>query len=309
MDKIELIKKLEVPQGGIDVILDTDAFNEIDDQFALSYLLASSDKLNTVAITAAPFLNSLSESPADGMEKSYNEIFKVLDLADRNDLKSNVYRGSSEYLHSETEPVESDAAKAIVKFALKHTSEKPLYIVAIGAITNVASAILMNREICNRVVVVWLGGHAIHWDHTKEFNMYQDIAAARVIFGCEAPLVQLPALGVVDVFATTEFELRHWLEGKNKLADYLARNAIACAETYAKGRPWSRVIWDVSAVAWLLNENERFMNSRLIHAPIPEYDNHYSFDGRRKFMNYVHFIHRDALFEDLFNKLANYGKQ
>ena len=135
----------------LDVILDTDAFNEIDDQFALSYLLASSDKLNTVAITAAPFLNSLSESPADGMEKSYNEIFKVLDLADRNDLKSNVYRGSSEYLHSETEPVESDAAKAIVKFALKHTSEKPLYIVAIGAITNVASAILMNREICNRV--------------------------------------------------------------------------------------------------------------------------------------------------------------
>lgn len=308
MDKVEMIKKLEIPKGKVDVILDTDTFNEIDDQFALSYLLASSEKLNTVAITAAPFFNSLSSSPADGMEKSYNEIFKVLDFADRNDLKPNVYRGSTEYLHNENEPVESDAAKVIVKFAMEHTPDKPLYVVAIGAVTNVASAILMNDEICNRMVVVWLGGHAIHWDHNNEFNMQQDVAAARIIFGSEVPFVQLPACGVVDIFTTTEFELRHWLEGKNKLADYLAKNTIACAGTYAKGKPWTRVIWDVTAVAWLLNDNERFMNSRLINAPIPEYDNHYAFDSRRKFMNYVHFIHRDALFEDLFNKLANYGE-
>lgn len=308
MDKIEMIKKLEIPQGRVDVILDTDTFNEIDDQFALAYLLASSDKLNTVAITAAPFLNSLSTSPADGMEKSYNEIFKVLRLADREDLNPNVYRGSSEYLPSENEPVKSEAAEAIVKFAMQHTPENPLYVVAIGAITNVASAILMEKEICNRMVVVWLGGHAIHWDDTSEFNMFQDIAAARIIFGSEVPFVQLPARGVVDVFATTKYELSHWLEGKNKLADYLAKNAIACADAYAKDKPWTRVIWDVTAVAWLLNDNDRFMSSKLINAPIPEYDRHYAFDSRRKLMRYVQAINRDALFEDLFNKLANYGK-
>lgn len=33
------------------VVIDTDAFNEIDDQFAISYLLANGDKLNTVAYT------------------------------------------------------------------------------------------------------------------------------------------------------------------------------------------------------------------------------------------------------------------
>ena len=31
----------EVPTGYVDVVLDTDAFNEIDDQFAISYLIHS----------------------------------------------------------------------------------------------------------------------------------------------------------------------------------------------------------------------------------------------------------------------------
>ena len=48
-------KNLEVPSGKIDVVLDTDTYNEIDDQFALAYLLKSTEKLNTVAIYAAPF--------------------------------------------------------------------------------------------------------------------------------------------------------------------------------------------------------------------------------------------------------------
>ena len=50
-------------------MLDTDTFNEIDDQFALAYLLAASEKLNVKALYAAPFFhNGNSESPADGIE-------------------------------------------------------------------------------------------------------------------------------------------------------------------------------------------------------------------------------------------------
>ena len=37
------------------VILDTDAFNEVDDQFAIAYLLRSKDRFDIRAITAAPF--------------------------------------------------------------------------------------------------------------------------------------------------------------------------------------------------------------------------------------------------------------
>lgn len=86
MEMTELIKKLECPKGKIDVVLDTDTYNEIDDQFALAYMIKSDDKLNVKAIYAAPFFNEKSTGLADGMEKSYHEILKVLNLLDRNDL-------------------------------------------------------------------------------------------------------------------------------------------------------------------------------------------------------------------------------
>lgn len=39
----ELLKRLEHPSGRVDVVLDTDTFNEIDDQFALAYLICSKE--------------------------------------------------------------------------------------------------------------------------------------------------------------------------------------------------------------------------------------------------------------------------
>lgn len=306
MDYGQYLKNLTPPKGKVDVVLDTDAFNEIDDQFAISYMLKSQEKLNIKGFCAAPFLNALSSSPKDGMEKSYNEIFKLLKLAEAEEFSSVVYRGSENYLTDEKTPVESEAADFMASLAENYSPENPLYIVAIGAITNVASAILKNPNMRENTVIVWLGGHALHYSNwaASEFNMGQDIAAARVVFGCGVPLVQLPCWGVVDIFATTKPELEYWLKGKNKLCDYLAENTIKCAEGYAHGKPWSRVIWDVTAVAWLLNEDGRFMDDRLCPSPIPEYDKQYGINLNRHLIKYVYHINRDALFEDLFKRLS-----
>ncbi len=303
---MNLIEQLSLPNRRVDVVLDTDTYNEIDDQFALAYLLLSEDKLHTLGITAAPFKNAKSTSPEDGMEKSYLEILKCLMLLGREDMKEKVYKGSRTYLPDENTPVASDAASYIALEAKKHSPEDPLYVVAIGAITNVASAVLLDREsMVNNTVLVWLGGHALHYPHNREFNLFQDVAAARVVFGCGMPLVQLPCMGVVSEFRTTEPELRHWLAEKNPLADYLYRNTVEEAEKYAPhGSAWSRCIWDVAAVAWLLNENDRFMKSYLVPSPIPQYDHHYSTRGDRHPIRYVYEIHRDALFTDLFTKLT-----
>jgi inosine-uridine nucleoside N-ribohydrolase len=172
----------------------------------------------------------------------------------------------------------------------------------IGAITNIASAILIEPRITKNIVIVWLGGTAYGWPCNPEFNMAQDIAAARVVFGSGAPFVQLPCMGVVSHLTTTEPELRHHIKGKSKLGDYLYD--ITCEEVkhYDSGVAWSRVIWDISAVAWLLGEN--FVGDSLVHAPIPNYDHGYSFDTRRHFMKVAHWINRDAIFADLFGKIA-----
>ncbi len=304
MDQKQYLKNLEVPQGRIDAVLDTDTYNEIDDQFALSYMFLSPEKFNLKAIYAAPFFNSHSTSPKDGMERSYDEIMKLLGLLDRNDYAGNVYKGSEDYLINEDTPQESEAARHLVTLASGYTAENPLYVVAIGAITNVASALLMDSSIAEKIVIVWLGGHSLEFCDNKEFNLHQDIAAARVVFGCDAPLVQLPCQGVVSGFATTKPELTEWLIGKNDLSTYLAENTIQEAESYAAGKPWSRVIWDVTAAAWLLNENDRFMMSRVIPVRLPGYDGCYEKESTDKLFRYVYFIKRDALFEDLFNKLT-----
>ena len=302
MNNEQRIKCLSVPQGKIDAILDTDAYNEIDDQFAISYMVKSKEKINVKAICAAPFDNIYSEGAGDGMERSYNEILKLLSLMDE---KVDVYRGSERFLPDEKTPVISDAAKMIAKLAENYTSDNPLYIVAIGAITNVASALLLNPDIKNRAIVVWLGGNAHHYHVTEEFNMKQDIAAARVVMDSGIPFVQLPVLGVVDKFSISKPELEYWLKNKNPLADYLASITISEAEKYASGTPWTRVIWDVTAVAWLLNEDDRFMCTRVVPTLIPNYDNSYdtSYDGYP--MAYVYNIKRDALMTDLIKKLLS----
>ena len=304
MNDFEMIRKLERPRSKVRMVLDTDAYNEIDDQFSISYALLSPDRVELEALYAAPFYNSKSTGPENGMERSYDEILKLLKLANREDLASATFRGSRRYLPDEKTPVESPAVEDLIARARKTPLGSPLYVVALGAITNVASALIKAPDIAERIVIVWLGGHAWHWPDTKEFNMTQDIAAARVVFQSGAPLVQLPCAGVVDHCTVTRPELEYWLADKNPLADYLARNTIAEAESYAAGKPWSRVIWDITATAWLIDWEERILQDRIDHRPLPEYDDHYGFDSRRPLMKYVWNINRDALFADLFARLT-----
>ena len=302
MTNEQRIKNLSVPTGVVDVVLDTDAYNEIDDQFAIVYLLKYKEKLNTKALYAAPFLNNRSVSPKDGMEKSYDEILKLLYIMEE-DVP--VFKGSEQFLDDEKTPAISPAAEDLVKRAKNYSPENPLYVVAIGAITNVASAILMCPEIAENIVIVWLGGHALHYHDTNEFNMCHDIAAARVVMGSGAPFVQLPCAGVVDVFTISKPELESWLVDKSPLADYLAKNAIEEAEIYAKGPIWTRVIWDVTAVAWLVNDDDRFMSSRIIKTPVPTYDGLYADDVDGEPMRYVYNIKRDILMADLINRILD----
>ena len=295
------LKNLEVPQGKIDVVLDTDAYNEIDDQFAISYLLKSKEKLNTKAIYAAPFLNPRSTSPLDGMEKSYDEILKLLSLMGEN---VDVFKGSDKFLDDEKTPVISDAARDLAKRADDYSPENPLYVVAIGAITNVASAFLLNPKMSENTVVVWLGGHSREYTNTREFNMYQDVAASRVVMSSGVPFVQLACMGVVSAFTLSKSEIEEWLFDKTPLSDYLGRNAHSAAEKYAHGRAWTRCIWDVTAIGWLLNDYTRFMESRLVPTYLSSYDNKYCVDNNAPLMRYIYNIRRDELMTDLLEKIT-----
>lgn len=302
MDLARNIRMLERPNHPVDVVLDTDTYNEIDDQFALAYLLQSSDQLRVQAVYAAPFQNHHAATPEEGMERSYEEILKVYRMIGREAFTAVTYKGASRFLPDEQTPVDSPAARDLVERAMQHDTQNPLYVIGIAAATNLASALLLEPQIADRVVFLWLGGLALEWHNNKSFNAGEDIAAARVLLGSGAPVVLFPGRNVVSAFTTTGPELEYWLRGKNAFCDYLIDIAEREAKLTYGGKVWSRALWDVTPVGWLLGED--FMLDKLIHSPIMQYDEHYSFDERRHFIKYVYYIHRDNLMEDLFDKLA-----
>lgn len=294
------LAKLALPTHPVRVVLDTDTYNEIDDQFAVTYALLSRDKITVEAIYAAPFFNKMSSGPRDGMEKSYEEIHRLLGHLNES-AQGFVYRGSTQYFEGPSIPVESDAARDLVERALASDKADPLYVVAIGAPTNVASAILMEPKILDHIVVVWLGGHALSWPNTREFNLYQDIHASRVLLDSKVPLVLIPCMGVTTHLLTTLAEIRDSLGGRGGIADYLVETFARCRENHFA---YSRVIWDIATIAYLLQPE--WIPSSLVPSPILNDNFTWSFDSSRHLIRVANYIHRDAVFQDLFTKVRSF---
>ena len=295
------ISRLQAPAGKARMVLDTDTYNEIDDQFALTYALLSPDKLSVEAIYAAPFHNSRSTGPGDGMEKSYEEILRLLDFLGRS-ADGFAFRGSTEFLGIDRQPQDNAAVRDMIDKAMASPSDDPLYVVAIGAITNVASALLLAPEIVTKIVVVWLGGHHMNWPHTREFNLAGDVPAAQVVLDSGVPFVIVPCMGVTSHLLTTLPELRSTIGGTNPVGDYLC-------QIFKEYRPdsfgASSVIWDISTIAWLLNSD--WVPSNLVHSPLLTDQVTWSVDQSRHLVRVANFVHRDPIFRDMFNKIRALG--
>lgn len=294
------VRMLEAPVGRVRVVIDTDTYNEIDDQFALVWALLSEDRLNLEAIYATPFHNDRSSGPADGMQRSYDEIQQVLQRLNRSD-NGLVYRGSEAWLPDLTTPVKSAAAEDLVARA-RATGDEPLYVVAIGALTNVASALLLAPDIISKIVVVWLGGQPTYWHHVHEFNLEQDLRASRVLFDSGVPVVLVPCLNVAEHIKTTQAELAQFLKGRAAIGDFLFETYSGY---YDDHYAISKEIWDLAPVAWLLNPD--WAESVLTHSPILTNDITWSIDPRRHLIREVIRVKRDAIFGDLFRKIEKFA--
>lgn len=284
------------------VVLDTDTYNEIDDQFALAYLLRSEDILAPEAIYAAPFHNRRSSSPGDGMEKSYQEIEALLERLGRPDFPH--FRGAAQLLGDDRRPVESPAVADLVEratTATEHGGADPgrLLVVAIGAITNVASALLAQPSIVDRITVVWLGGNQIGWPHQREFNLHGDLRAAGVVFDSGVPLYVMPTVPVSSHLTTTREELSAHLDPEDRLCAFLAERFADYAPKNAS--VWSKEIWDVAAVAWAARPET--VASLAVPTPVVSTAGEYVTDPRRHLSRFAYRIDRNAVYADLFARL------
>lgn len=280
------------------VILDTDTYNEIDDQFALALAMLSPDVIDLVAVCAAPFHNDKSDSYADGMERSYREIGICAGLVKESHGVEipPYYRGSVERMPDVDTPVPSEAAEAIYRHVME--SDGITYIAAIGAITNVSSAILLHPEIKEKIAVLWLGGGA-RWFSASEFNLNGDVSAANALYKSGVPLLQIPAAGVSSHLIVTIHELEHFLRGNSPLGDYLCDNVAECRPKNAVS--WSRVIWDISAVCAIIDPN--CFHETIQPRPYVDENHKYRWDVYGGEFEHMEGINRDYVFSVLFRRL------
>ena len=286
---------LNYKKDKINLILDTDTYNECDDQFALSYLIKSKNLFNIEAITVAPYSHTKRDlTVRDGQELSYNEILKICNWLNF-DTNNKVFKGSMDYIQNGYDE-KNNAVNKIIEIALKNNKT---YILGIGAITNIALAIKKEPKIVNKIEIVWLGGNELGYEDNLEYNFRQDVEAVKIVFESKVKLTILPCKKIVSELRIDINTLKKYLENKSELCNYLIERFYN--DGY-HGVQESRVIWDISVIAYMINK--KWFETEQISCPNIRKDTSYEVTDNRHNITFVTKLDRNKIYEDLFNKLG-----
>ena len=220
-----------------------------------------------------------------------------------------IFRGSDQYMVDATSPVQSEGADRIVELA--RAADELVYVVAIGCITNVASALLIAPDIADKIVVLWTSGYPSTDERSNKpsLNLVQDVHATRVVLESGVPYIYMPGYLVGQQLMVSQPELHEWVKGTGPLGDLLVDlfdnnplyHMLGINDHFA--RTW--VIWDLICLAWLIDPALVPTTLR----PTPELAPDLRWDLRnaadRPMMREAIGINRDGIFRDLFTKLRS----
>ena len=241
---------------------------------------------DTVLMGADPF-----HAPGRRQQETADRALEQLGIQDLWDRGVNEISGGERQL-------------ALIARAMARPKEDPLYVAAIGCPVNVASALLICPDLAHHIVVVWLGGTARYWNQGVEFNLMQDLHASRVLLNCGVPLIRFPTLNVVSHLMVTVPELQHYLGDCGDIGAYLCDIVAKYAQEEERaGGAYSKVIWDVAVLAYLVNPD--WVYTTIHHSPILNDDCRFSFDNSRHFVREAVHVDRDGILTDLYRKLGS----
>lgn len=301
--------KFTVPENKkIRVIVHTDCKNEADDQFAVAHHLMT-PRFEIKGIVAGHFCKNSQMYGEDGTAKaSYEEINKVLKLMDL-EGKYPVLMGASKGMTDETTPVDSEGARFIIEEAMKD-DDRPLYVACQGAVTDVASALLMQPEIAERMTVIWIGGGG-YPEGGFEFNLMMDIHAVNVLFSSKTDVWQIP-MSLYKTMAVSLAELQQKVLPCGKIGEYLFTQMVEFNHyasdfnmVWPHGEIWG--LGDQGTIAVLMEELEK-TSYDLLPAPRIAEDMTYIHGQENRCIRVYHYLDARLTLEDFFAKLAiNYG--
>jgi purine nucleosidase len=287
------------PEKKARVIINTDAKNEADDQYAIVHaLLTPSFELH--ALIPAHFGTKKS---ATSMQDSFDEVMRLLRLM-RLDGRVTVAAGAADAMPDEGTPMPSAGAELIVREAMRD-DPRPLHVAFLGPLTDMAAALLMEPRIAQRNLrVVWIGGGP--WPvGGREYNLSNDIHSANVVMRSRLELWQIP-MPVYRLMAVSYAELYERVYGKGELGQYLVEQLIDWNARMVAGPIEHRSLGDSPAIGAIMYPD----CGRWDWRPAPEFN---------ALMNYVHtgrnrpikvYDSCDARFvlEDMFAKMSRFHR-
>lgn len=286
------------------VVINSDAKNEADDQFALVHGLLS-PTLDVRGLVPAHFGTRRSDR---SMAESREEIDLLLDLMGMTDSIA-VADGAATAVPDEQTPVDSQGAQLIVTESKLASEDAPLFVAFLGPLTDMASAILLDPEIVNRdVVVVWIGGSGYRgydFGSRMEFNLSNDIAAANVVFDSGITVWQVPR----DVYTKVSVgyaELEEKIGDAGRLGRYLIDQLYEWNANHHPEPIESRSLGDSPAVSLMLYPHSG--NLRVQPAPRFGADGSH-LPGSNHPIWVCEQIDVRFLLEDMFAKIRAFGRQ
>ena len=309
------------------VIILSDLKNEADDQFAVMHhlLTPGSDVRGIVACHfewLARFVQQLLDAGVDGamkqrasdgigshlrpryssMRASYEEGIKLLKLANMEDVP--LFFGSDREITDRKHLPDSPGADFIIEEAMRDDN-RPLYVCVLGCATDLAIALLKKPEIGERLTAVWIGGGAYPVGG-REFNLIQDVEAARILFENPVTIWQIPE----NVYKTMEVSLAELVSrvklcgeaGAYLCQQLLELNEILCSRPgdFPAGETWA--LGDNPTVSVLMQSPQR-INWHMEKAPALGEDGTYLPNENGKPIRVYDSVDVRMTMEDLFTKL------
>lgn len=209
---------------------------------------------------------------------SYAEMVKLAKLTNTYG-EYPIVLGADQKLVNIKEYEVSAGTRLIIEEALKEDS-LPLYVLNIGALTDLAVALLEEPKITSKMTAIWVGGGR-YPKGSKECNLGNDLIAANYVFASELPLWQIPS----NVYKTTLVslaQLKLRVAPMGKLGNYLYEQLITFMKTNAKEKSWINpecwVMGDSGAIGVLLEEQKSYYQE--IIAPIFDEEHHYIYNQK-----------------------------
>jgi purine nucleosidase len=139
------------------IIIDNDFGGDPDGLFQLvQHLLSPSVEIRGIIgshLRAGDPFDPSKESATNAKKKA-EETLGIMNLS----KTYNVTQGSNFALQNDSTAQPSDAAKLIIKEAMRDDTRLPLYVVCGAGLTDLASAFLMEPGIAKRLTLIWIGG-------------------------------------------------------------------------------------------------------------------------------------------------------